>query len=153
MNEVLKYVLKWLSLVCVSFAFVFVIMYATRYGGLVESIYYNISTKEKPILYSMENTKIEEIAKEYQEFADKVYAIDESANEKMREMNKLYEKYPVGITLFLSEIAKAETTSNLYFTSMKITGIVGIIIYLILIMKLKKGKSKNIPTKIENKDE
>ena len=150
LKKIGKGILKWLVITCLSFTFMFVIVYATQNGGPIEAIYYRASTIDKPIIYTIESTELEEIAKSYQEYADEAYKTNENSNEKIKEVAGLYEKYPVGITLFLNQIAQSETISDLYAVSFIMSFFVGTIIYIILVV-LKEIKKKYLKREANNK--
>lgn len=143
MKKILKNIINWFLLVCISFTVLFVMVYALQNGGLKEIIMYKLVTKEKPIVYSMDNKQLEEISERYQQLADEAFKINESSNEKMLELNKIYQKYPVGITLFLNEIGHSESVSDLYIISIIISFFVGTLIFIIL-FTIKIIKQRNM---------
>ena len=157
MKKVLKNIFKWLLLVVVSFVFVFILVFAVKNGGLVESIYYKVSTIDKPILYSIDSTELEEICKEYQQTADEAFKTEENSNEKILELSQLYEKYPVGTTLFLNQIGEQETISDLYIVSLimglSIGTVIFVLLFIIKVIKKRKLTKKGIEKKEENKIE
>ena len=150
MKKTIKKFLKWILFVYISFTIIFTIMYMIKINGIVSSIAYKIQTIDKPYVYSLESEKLEEIIKNYQEKTDKIFdQYKDSKQEKTIEIYKLYEKYPIGTTLFLNQIASANIDSEMYVTSIILGITLGTIAFFICLIKntgnIKSAKEiKNI---------
>ena len=148
MKKVLKNILKWILLVWISYALIFVGIISSEQLGVVESINYRIKNIDGFSLNTMDEIEIEEICKQMQEIISEEMNNDDeiinaeylSESEKIEKLkyNELFRKYPSGYIIFIQDVTRWESMTDLQVTSLIIGIAVGTGIYLML-DKDKKG--------------
>lgn len=144
MKKTLKNIFKWLALVIICYSLMFTGTTVMEQGGIIEAIAFRVSNTNGDFLENLESSELEEICKNYQEFADKAFSnvdeeyLTESEINKQLEYNELYKKYPVGFTRAIIEGSLYNGMSNLRIISLVMGIALGTALYMIL-DKDKKG--------------